>query len=266
MRQTEKGKRIRKGTEIAILALLCAITLLLDFIRIPFSDDAFYNRIGTKILQQACGCAITIWLARRLKLRIFRKAENWLYLLPCILIALDNFQWSSYASGKMQLVRSGTGDMLLFLASCMFVGLFEELIFRGILFSLLLGVFSKDQKGFLKTYIYSSLIFGAAHLFNGFSLGTLLQVVYTCLTGGLFAFCFVKTKNVLCCAFVHGLYNFCGTLFDKQGLGTGVVFDLGTVITMLVVSVSVGIFVLYKIWKYPSDEREKLYERLAIEK
>ncbi len=246
--------------------LLCAITLLLDFLRIPFSKDEFYNRTGTKILQQACGSILAILLARRLNLKIFRKVENWLYLLPCMLIALDNFQWSAYFSGKMQLIRTNAGDILLFLLNCMLVGLFEELIFRGILFSLLLGVFSKDKKGFLKTYVFSSLIFGGAHLLNGFSLGTLLQVAYTCLTGGLFAFCFVKTKNVLCCAFVHGCYNFCGILFDKQGLGAGVVFDLGTVITMILVSVSVGIFVLYKVWKYSDAERERLYERLAVEK
>lgn len=146
----------------------------------------------------------------------------------------------------------------------MAVGLFEECIFRGIVFSVLAGCFSKDRKGFLKTYFLSAIIFGAAHLFNGFSLGTLLQVAYTVLTGGLFAFCLIKTKNILCCAFVHGLYNFCGLLFDTQGLGTGVVFDVGTVVTMAIVGVCVGIFVLYSVFKYSEEERCALYGYLGL--
>jgi membrane protease YdiL (CAAX protease family) len=144
------------------------------------------------------------------------------------------------------------------------IGFFEEIIFRGIIFNLLATTFSKDRKGFLKTYIVSSILFGVAHLFNGFSVGIILQVGYTILTGGLFAFCLIKTKNILCCALVHGVYNFCGLLFDVQGLGNGVIFDIGTVWTMLIVSILVGIFVLYKVWTYSEEERLELYARLGV--
>ena len=167
----------------------------------------------------------------------------------------------------MQLVHNQPIDFILFFVYCIAIGLFEEVIFRGILFSILADCFGKDRKGFIKTFVISSLIFGAAHLFNGFSLGTILQVGYSILTGGLFAFCLVKTKNILCCALAHGVYNFCGLLFDSmQGLGSGVVFDLGTVLTMVVVSVSIGVFVLYKVYHYAEAEREDLYARLNARK
>ncbi len=250
--------------EIVVILLLCVATIALDFLNISVLPDEFRNRILVKIIQQSCGIGAAILLCIRLKIRLFGRIENSLYLLPCLLIAIDNFQFFAYFSGKMQLVRISVWDILLFAGYCLSIGLFEELIFRGIVFSIIAGLFSKDRKGFLKTYIISSVLFGVSHIFNGISLGTLLQIGYTILTGGLFAFCLIKTKNILCSAFVHGLYNFCGLLFDSNGLGTGVVFDIGTVITMLLVSVSVGMFVLYKVWKYSEIEREELYSRLGV--
>ena len=149
----------------------------------------------------------------------------------------------------------------------MAVGAFEECVFRGVIFSLLAGVFPQNKKGFLLTYVLSSVVFGLTHIMNGIS----WQIGYTILTGGLFAFCLIKTKNVFCAAFVHGLYNFCGLLFEYYnpelktiGLGSGVVFDTGTVVTMIIVSVLVGVFILYKVITYSESERIDLYEKLGI--
>lgn len=266
MQQLTNRKRIRGYLQIAIIAVLCACTALLDIIEIPFIKEEFYNRLLCKIIQQACGSAAGILIILRLGIRLFDKPQNLLYLLPCLLISVDNFQFSAYINGKMQLIHTAPQDFVLFFVYCMLVGLFEEIIFRGIIFAVLAGLFSKDKRGFLWTYVCSSLVFGLAHLFNGFSVGALLQAGYTILTGGLFAFCFIKTKNILCCAFVHGIFNFCGLLFDERGLGSGVAFDAGTIITMLVVSVLVGIFVLYKVWQYSDVEREELYRRLGLTK
>lgn len=264
MQNKTKHKRIQVYIQIVVIAVLCVFTLLLDIINIPFSKDEFYNRMLCKILQQACGSGVGILLLLRLDIRLFDKPQNLLYMLPCLVIAVDNFQFSAYFNGKMQLVRTAPQDFILFFVSCMLIGLFEEIVFRGVIFGLLAGVFSKDRKGFLWTYVISSVAFGVSHIFNGFSGATFLQMGYSILTGGLFAFCLIKTKNILCCALVHGLFNFSGTLFASQGLGAGVVFDLGTIITMAVVSVAIGIFVLYKTWRFPDIERVELYKRLGI--
>lgn len=207
----------------------------------------------------------------RLNVRLFGKPQKWLYLVPCLIVAIDNFQFSAYFHGEMTLVHDKPTDILLFGGYCLSVGLFEECIFRGVFFALLADAFPHNKKGFLWTYFLSSAIFGLTHIFNGFSVGTLLQMGYSVLTGGLFAFCLIKTKNVFCCAFVHGLYNFCGMLFSEFdagkgfiGLGSGVVFDTGTVITMLIVSLLVGIFVLYKVMTYTERERAVLYEKLGV--
>jgi membrane protease YdiL (CAAX protease family) len=145
--------------------------------------------------------------------------------------------------------------------------MFEECIFRGVIFSILASRFTKDRNGFWTTYLFSSGVFAIAHLFNGLSFGTILQVGYTFLTGGLFAFVLIKTKNLLCCGLVHAIYNFCGLLFEtpeRMGLGSGVVFDLGTVLTMLIVSVCIGLFVLVSVYKYSDEERGVLYQKLGV--
>ena len=240
---------------------------MLDFIDISYTDNVDRNRFIGKIVQQSLGSLAAIFLMIRLKIHLFNKPQYWLYLIPCLIIAIDNFQFSSYFKGNMQLVNGKPLDFILFGGYCLAVGLFEECIFRGIIFSVLASCFSYDKKGLWKTYIVSSVLFGAAHLFNGFSVATILQIGYSTLTGGLFAFVLLKTKNIFCCAFVHALYNFCGLLFEipeRMGLGSGVVFDLGTAITMLIVCVIMGAFILYSVFKYSDDEVGVLYEKLGI--
>ena len=104
------------------------------------------------------------------------------------------------------------------------------------------------------------------NLFAGAGFGpTMLQVGYSTLTGGLFAFALMKTKNVLIPALIHAVYNFCGLLYTSTvGLGTGSILDFPTVMTMLIVCVVTGGFVAYKVLKYPEEERRELYSRLGF--
>ena len=265
MQEKAMRKSLKANIILVIILVLCAFTAVLEFIDIQYSENVLYNRFIAKMVQQTCGSAAGILILQRLNIKLFRKPQNWLYLIPCFIIAIDNFQFSAYFNGQMELIHTKPIAFILFFGYCISIGLFEEVVFRGIIFSIIAGYCTKDKKGFLKTYIISSVVFGLAHLFNGFSFGTILQVGYTILTGGLFAFCLIKTKNILCCALVHGVYNFCGLLFDaRQGLGAGVVFDVGTVITMAVVSVVIGVFVLYKVWNYSEEERKELYACLAV--
>lgn len=262
-----KKQKIRDSILIISIVLLCTASVVLDFLRIPYLKDALRNGLLSKIIQQTCGCAAAILIMVRLKIRLFSRPEKWLFLIPCLIIAIDNFQFHAFFTGKMQLINTHPLDVILFVGYCMAVGLFEECIFRGIVFSLLAGWFPKNKKGFLLTYVISSVIFGLAHILNGFSIATLIQIGYTILTGGLFAFCLIKTKNIICCAAIHALYNFCGLLFNTEsmlGLGAGVVLDGGTMLTMLIVSVLVGGFVLFKVFTYTDEERRKLYQKLGI--
>ena len=266
-----KTKETMSLVKKVVLVMLCIATFLLSVLDIQYLEDEVRNLWLSRIVEQCCGCVAVIWLLSLLKVQLFGTIQKWLYLIPCLLIAVNNFPFWSYFSGNMQTVRTDGLDVALFALFCLSTGLFEELVFRGILFSVLAERFSQDKRGLVKTFVFSSVIFALAHLFNlflGADIGaTLLQVGYTVLTGGLFAFTLIKTKNVLCCAFVHGLYNFCGLWMElpvRGGLGSGVVFDIGTGLTMGAIAVIIGVFVLYSLWKYPENERKTLYKRLGV--
>ena len=257
----EKTKNILMNAGIAIL---CVATILLEFYSITYVKDVFLNRMIAKIIQQGCGIAATILLMIRTEIKLFARPQNLLYLIPCLIIAVDNFPFWSYFSGNMHLVRNNAIDFVLFSGYCLSVGIFEECIFRGIVFTVLASRLSRDRNGFIKTYVISSFIFGAAHIMNGFSAATLLQVCYTTLTGGLFAFALIKTKNIFCCGVIHAIYNFCGLILSEQGMGTGIVFDVGTTITMAVISIIVGWYVLKQVFSTSNQEIEALYQKIGV--
>ncbi len=262
-----KNKVLEKyKNKIMILAIIifCVGTILLEFIEISYVKDVFKNKMIAKSLQQCCGIGATVLLMLKTDIKLFKKPQNLVYLIPCLVIAIDNFPFWSYFSGNMHFVRTETQDILLFGVYCLSVGVFEECIFRGIVFAVLASRFSRDKKGFIQTYILSSFIFGAAHLFNGISIATLLQICYTTLTGGLFAFALIKTRNIFCCGVIHAIYNFCGLLLSEQGLGSGIVFDVGTTITMAIISLVLGVIVLRQVFTCKEKEMRELYMRLGV--
>jgi len=248
----------------AAIVILCVATIILEMVKIAYVSDEFRNRMIAKSIQQCCGIGAAILIMIKTDIKLFAKPQNLLYLIPCFIIAIDNFPFWSYFSGNMHLVRTELQDVLLFGVYCLSVGVFEECIFRGIIFAVLASRLSRDRKGFIQTYVISSFIFGVAHLFNGFSFATALQICYTTLTGGLFAFALIKTKNIFCCGAIHAIYNFCGLILSEQGLGSGIVFDAGTTITMAIISLFVGVFVLYKVYECPHEEIKELYTKLGV--
>ena len=95
---------------------------------------------------------------------------------------------------------------------------------------------------------------------------TILQAGYSTLTGALFAFALIKTKNIFIPAFIHALYNFCGMIYTKDGLGVSSMldFDIGTIIMMTLISIAVGIYVLISVLKYKEEDRIDLYKKFAV--
>lgn len=262
MDEKKNTNRLWDKIEIWVILLFCGLAVVLDFLEIQYTKDKFINDMLSKLLQQTCGIVAAILLMVRLKIKLFGKPQGWLFLIPAVIIALDNFPLVSYLNGNIHFINVTASNVVFIAVNCLAIGLFEELIFRGIAFSLLAGVFSKDKKGFLLTYVSSSLVFGLAHIFNG----SIMQVGYTILTGGLFAFALVKTKNILTSAFLHALYNFCGLqLFIEQDLvRSGTLFDMGTVIMMAIISVLGGLFVIYSILAYKEEDRIDLYKKLGV--
>ena len=266
----DKERRIKIVVGVS-MAILAAVLLLLETVPIEYVKEAVRSDWIGQILRNLCGVGIAVGFIYLLQIKPFRKPLNAICLLPCLVLAVNNFPLISLVLGNMRLIRTEWVDILLFLMYCISVGVFEELIFRGALFTTLAGSFSRDKKGLYKAFLLSSVIFGVSHLLNVFYgaglTATLLQVVYSTLTGGLFCFVFIKTGNVLCSALVHAVYNVCGLFFElpkRLGLGTGVVFDVGTTVMMAIIYLVGAVYVLYSLYKYGETQQNNLYRQINI--
>lgn len=109
-----------------------------------------------------------------------------------------------------------------------FVGIMEELIFRGFLCR-----FIEEKSHENRAIMISSLIFGVFHLVNIGSypyLYVLLQVLYAFAIGIVFATVFYKTKSILSCIIVHSIVDILGS-FEAEPIFA--VEIIGTIICVL---------------------------------
>ncbi len=185
---------------------------------------------------------------RLLTFDFHRTFLNILIVLPALLISINNFPISAYFNGRTEI--TSTTSIQTFLLQCISIGFFEELVFRGLILSLLLNYLKEKKHYILKAMMISSLVFGFMHLFNLFFeaglTATLLQVVYTTLTGLLWAAIFIITKNILYPIILHVIYNFLGLLYPTLGSVTNQ-FDTVTIIVTALLSLMVGCFYMYHI-------------------
>ncbi|MDO4200056.1 MAG: CPBP family intramembrane metalloprotease [Clostridia bacterium] len=104
-------------------------------------------------------------------------------------------------------------EILLFAAQMLIgAGVFEELLFRGIVFNVFdkyLG--HKSPKAIWCTVCFSGIIFGLYHFMNWVQgqalIPTLLQIVTTTGFGILFGAIYVRSRNLWSLAFIHGVYD-----------------------------------------------------------
>lgn len=128
---------------------------------------------------------------------------------------------------------------------CITIGLFEESLFRGVVFQGILRKTGKTRKGIWVAIIISSIIFGAVHVYTYIvggsydligiieSIGKTLQ---TAAIGALLAAVYMKTKNLWATALVHTLNDFFlmqAIMFSSDALGnyvTGGSEGIGSII------------------------------------
>ena len=101
----------------------------------------------------------------------------------------------------------GALETVLYIIAMLFVGLLEELIFRGLLFG---AMYEASPKA---AVIVSSVTFGIGHiinLVNGSGAGLLpsiLQVIYATAAGFMFVMIYIRTKSLIGCILAHGIFN-----------------------------------------------------------
>ena len=107
-------------------------------------------------------------------------------------------------------------DILIFLISCLAVGLFEELFFRVFVFHYLLEILAPRKNKLILSIISTSLIFGFAHLTNLFNpeyhkISVINQVLFAASIGFVFQSIYIRTRSLTIITCLHALINFFGS-------------------------------------------------------
>ena len=125
-------------------------------------------------------------------------ARLMLFYVPLLLVASSSL-WSGIE------MKYGATEAALYVISMLFVGILEEVIFRGFLFSAM----AKDN--IKSAVVVSSVTFGIGHIINLLSgaelISTLCQIVCATAIGFLFVVVFIKTKSILPCIVAHSAVN-----------------------------------------------------------
>ena len=191
-------------------------------------------------------------------------------LLPTLggfAVALANFPFFTLASGELEIVESG-GVVTLFVFHCLFIGLFEEIAFRGFVFPLLLDKLRDKRHGAALAVISSSGIFALVHLLNLFSGApfgaTALQIGYTFLVGCMCNVILIATKSLLFPILIHAAFDVGGTIVSL-GVAKGSNWSAPSIVVMAVVGTLVGAYMIYYFFRHERDAIELIEKPTASE-
>ncbi len=233
----------------AAAALVCALSMVvLEYAPFEFSDNRILSEIWQMIITRALGSVAFLILLRRLGYRILGSdsCAGLAALIPAVLVAINNFPIIALASGEAS-VTAGPVAICLFAIQCLLVGLFEETVFRGCVFAVILEKNRNSTRGIFISTLLSSLLFGGIHIFNlfvGAGVGSVvLQMGYSFLIGGMCAAVLLRTRNIWLCALIHAIYNFGGYLLPT--LGAGSAWNVPTIAITAVLGIAVLIHTVY---------------------
>jgi len=152
-----------------------------------------------------------------------------LYFIPLVLLCTLNIVTGISIAKTVPVI-------VLEVLCMLFVGLLEEIIFRGFLFKAM----AKDN---IKTaIIVSSLTFGIGHivnLLNGAEIvSTLCQIVGAIGFGFMCVMIFIKSKSLLPCIITHSVFNALSVFTNE----TEMITDIIVSVVMLLITVGYSLF------------------------
>ncbi|MBP1550565.1 MAG: CPBP family intramembrane metalloprotease [Oscillospiraceae bacterium] len=107
------------------------------------------------------------------------------------------------------------GDILLFVLFVTFIGIAEEVVFRGVIAESMLRTFGTDEEGKHFAALVSGIIFGMAHIQNMFDsevLGVLVQCVGASVIGILFTELYYSLHSLKPTIILHAGIDFLAAL------------------------------------------------------
>lgn len=195
------------------IALLSYSHLFLQYIPWGLEGSEFrYQLLGETVTSLF---AIIIILLFGLKYVLKRKGTGFFKgLIPCLYVLATLIY-----SGILQISNSlffghelaGIGDILVFLATMVLIGITEEFIFRGFIAEIIFQKYAYNYSGVWFSVIVSGIIFGFMHMSNAASVdntaSVLIQSLSATAIGMTYCAIFYRTRNVWVCVFLHFLNN-----------------------------------------------------------
>ena len=245
---------------IAAFRIFFADTLAQSaLMRSLISDDDFRPAMLNTLVMDALGSVVFVCMTVYMGYRVFgplRKPwiKSLLFGLPALAVAINNAPLIGLATGNAY-VTDPWGGVLLVVAYCFAIGMFEEFAFRGLFYLMILDGRRKSTGQIFWTTVLSCAVFGLVHLANlfaGAGVGaTLLQVGYSFLIGGMCAIVLLRTGSIWYCVLLHTVYDLGGTILY---LGGGMRWDAVTVTVTAVLGVAVAVFMIVSLLRTKPED------------
>lgn len=205
-------KKLYEKNEL-VFAILWIVVYVVSAgtVRGNFGDD---SPILTALLAVLCVLMIVFVKANRLEEKYGLckwkgKAGAYLFFIPMLILATGPL-WGGFGFD-----HNGMGQAYA-AVSMVFVGVAEEMIFRGFLFRILL---KKDPVPV--AIIISAVTFGIGHIVNLLTgqanIATVVQVFFAVAWGFIFTFVFYKSGSLIMCIIVHSVIDLLSKFNGVEG-------------------------------------------------
>ena len=229
----EKKKRFIDHTIVALVIALIVFVLGLIVtsvaFKLLFGDDTTPFNAFADMLATVIPAVVAMVVLKILYRKSYTSGLGFRGLIKGfkyvgIIFALTLFIFLVNFIGGARIPNDRNSILIALIASAS-AGIFEELMFRGIITSLLMRKCHKSVIGIFFAVIASAAIFGLSHLANvaaagGLTTGILLQIGYATALGSVFGAAFVRSKNVWGCMVSHFVFDAGSFLFMNNSNGS----------------------------------------------
>lgn len=238
---------------MVVFSLLATIVLAAAGADFDTMDGYLFGSV-----QEAVGLAVALLLLTRTgRLDLLRRRGcgflNGLLVGMYPLFFIGYTFFGTLAFGRPDTPLLPLPRILTFLLNMIFVGVAEELVFRGIIAQTLLERYGTARAGVWKACLVSGALFGAAHLSNllgSAPFGVLMQCVFAGSLGVLFAAIYFRTGNLWVLVFLHGAQDaaslLAGGLYGTENMSTAVSSYDSTMLLSVLVYLIPTFFLLRK--------------------
>lgn len=153
-----------------------------------------------------------------------RSIKDWMIIWPIFIILFIGL--IPLITKDVVVDQSKPLILIIFTFMALLTGFSEEILFRGLLLSVMLLKWGNTKKGIVFSVLASSVLFGIAHIGNFFInpdlvVATFSQIIYSTLIGIFFAACVLRSQTIWPVIFSHSAINFVAEI-KEVALGGGI--------------------------------------------